>query len=523
MKMAQFWIGVILFGTVTAGAGYLVGLKQDKRPGAQQLQGSSSSADRKILYYRNPMGLPDTSPVPKKDSMGMDYIPVYESDLGGQDERDSPIVTIPPEVMNNLGVRTETVNTADLWREINTVGYIDLDESKISHVHLRTEGWIHNLTIDSEGERVKKGELLFTLYSPLLVNAQEEFIQALAGNSNKLITASRERLYSLGLTKSQLDQLEKSRKAEQHVATYAPQSGFVFKLLVRHGMYVKPENEVMALANLDTVWLLAEVFERQANWVRIGQTAEASLPSMPGEVMQGKVDYIYPDLDPKTRTLRVRMRFNNSEGILMPNMYAHVVIHGEAMHDVLYVPREAIIREESGERVILSLGAGRFKARPVVAGIESGNRVEIKSGLEAGDVIVISAQFLIDSESSLKASLQRMEPRKEQSNVSPVMKQNPDSVEGEDRSMPVDNQIMAAGTVRSVDKDTHKLKITHDPIKELNWPVMTMDFIVADDVPLEEIRAGDMIHFGMKKSEADQYIISMIHVMKHSSRDEEND
>ena len=177
---------------------------------------------------------------------------------------------------------------------------------------------------------------------------------------------------------------------------------------VREGMFIKPDTQIMSLANLNSIWLLAEVFERQADWVKVGQIAKAELPSMPGVLWEGKVEYIYPELDPVTRTLRVRMHFENPDEKLMPNMYAYVSIFGEEKKDVLSIPREALIRDVNQQRVILALGNGRFQARVVVAGIESGDWVEIKSGLDEGDNIVISSQFLIDSESSLKASLNRM-------------------------------------------------------------------------------------------------------------------
>jgi Cu(I)/Ag(I) efflux system membrane fusion protein len=174
-------------------------------------------------------------------------------------------------------------------------------------------------------------------------------------------------------------------------------------------MFVKPETQILSIANLDNIWLLAEVFERQANWVKIGQIAEATLPSMPGVIWKGKVEYIYPELDPVTRTLRVRLRFDNPEEKLMPNMYAHVTIFGKQQKDALNIPREALIRDARQTRVIRALGEGRFLAQEVVTGIESGDRIEITSGLNEGDKIVVSSQFLIDSESSLKASIGRMQ------------------------------------------------------------------------------------------------------------------
>ncbi|MCK5497845.1 MAG: efflux RND transporter periplasmic adaptor subunit, partial [Gammaproteobacteria bacterium] len=320
-----------------------------------------------------------------------------------------PIVKIKPEVVNNLGVRTITAVRGTISKDIHTVGYLTYNEKRINHIHTRTDGWIENLTVRAEGERVKKGQPLFEIYSPPLVVAQEEYVHALKNNDKRMLKRTHERLISLGISKKQIARLDKEQKVSKNVVFYSPQSGVLTKLGVRDSMFVKPETEVLSIANLDNVWLLAEVFERQANWVKVGQIAEAELPSMPGHIWKGNVEYIYPDLDPVTRTLRVRLRFNNPEEKLMPNMYAHVSIFGEEINDALSIPREALIRDAKQTRVIRALGEGRFQAQEVVAGIESGDRVEITSGLNEGDEIVVSSQFLIDSESNLKASLQRMQ------------------------------------------------------------------------------------------------------------------
>ncbi len=213
----------------------------------------------------------------------------------------------------------------------------------------------------------------------------------------------------MGISKSQIDRLEKDKTITQNIRFYATQSGVVVDLGVREGMYIKPETQVISVANLGTIWLLAEVFEQQANWVEVGQNAEAELPSMPGVLWKGTVEYIYPDLDPVTRTLRVRLRFDNSGDKLKPNMYSRIVIFAGEKEDVISIPREALIRDAKQERVIKALGEGHFQAQEVVAGMESGDWIEIISGLNENDKIVISSQFLIDSESNLKASLNRMQ------------------------------------------------------------------------------------------------------------------
>lgn len=366
------------------------------------------SKEKKVMYWVAPMNPVFRRDEPGKSPMGMALIPVYED---GEEEMNEgmPVVKIRPEIINNLGVRISKVESGPLWKQIGTVGYIDYDETRINHIHTRTEGWIEKLLVRTEGEQVKRGQLLFELYSPLLVNAQEEYLQALASGNRLLAEASKKKLSALGISKSQIDRLQKDKKITQNVRFYSPQSGVLINLGVREGMYIKPETQVLSIASMDTIWLLAEVFERQANWVAVGQGAEAKLPSMPGVIWQGTVEYIYPDLDPVTRTLRVRLRFDNSKEKLKPNMYSHVTIFAGEKKDVISIPREALIRDADQERVIKSLGNGRFQAQEVVAGMESGDWVEIIKGLKVGDEVVTSSQFLIDSESNLKASLNRMQ------------------------------------------------------------------------------------------------------------------
>ena len=367
--------------------------------------------EKEALYWVAPMDPNYRRDEPGKSPMGMELVPVYA------DESGSNAVTISPEVVQNLGVRTAKAEVSRLWRGIDTVGYVDFDESKVSHIHLRTEGWVENMAVRSEGERVKKGDRLFDFYSPDLVNAQEEFVHALSSGNKGLISASSERLLALGVSSGQINKLRKTRKVNQFVSVFAPQDGVVSMLPVREGMFIKPSMKVMSLADLSSVWLLAEVFERQSNWLSMGDSAEVNLSYLPGREWQGKVEYIYPSLDPKTRTLKVRLRFDNPEEALKPNMYANVKIFGGAKNDILIIPLEALIRTGRNERVIIALGEGRFEARTVSAGIESGDWVEIVSGLKEGEDVVASGQFLIDSEASIKASFNRMSRPDEMSNM----------------------------------------------------------------------------------------------------------
>lgn len=453
----------------------------------------SADDEKDILYWVAPMDANYRRDNPGKSPMGMALVPVYKNGGGS-------VVTISPEVIQNLGVRTTKAELTRLWRGIDTVGYINYDESKVSHIHLRTEGWIENLYVKSEGERVKKGDRLFDLYSPELVNVQEEFVTALSSGHKGLIRASKERLAALGVSSKQIKQLQKDKIIKQLVSVYAPQDGVVSVLSVREGMFVNPSQKIMVLGDLSSVWLLAEIFERQIQWVETGQSAEVRLSFIPGKVWHGKVEYIYPSLDPKTRTLKARLRFENPGERLKPNMYANVKIFGGAKNDTIVIPLEGLIRTGREERIIIALGDGRFEARDVVAGIESGDFVEILSGIDAGEDIVISGQFLIDSEASMRASLSRMSKADNDSNS------DMSTMESESHAM----TISAVGVIKAIKPKEHKLNLQHDPIEELGWPAMIMDFKVIDDIDISKFSIDDVVMFELEKRDS-HYLITSVH------------
>ncbi len=380
-------------------AGLLIG-----RGTAPQSQ-DAASGDRDVLYWVAPMDPNYRRDEPGKSPMGMDLVPVYADEAAGR----PGTVTIEPTLVNNLGVRTEFAERGSLARRIDTVGYIGYDEDTLQHVHTRVDGWIEKLAATASGDPVRKGQLLFELYSPTLVNAQQEYLAALASNNAGLRSASRERLVALGVTAAGIDRLERERKVSQRVRVVAETDGVIAQLGVREGMFVTPATEVMSIAQLDKVWVVAEVFERQASWVEPGQTATVELDFLPGTTLEGTVDYVNPELDPKTRTLKVRLRFDNEGARLLPNMFARVTIDGTAVNDIVHVPREAVVRGGSSNRVVVDRGNGVFESRAVLVGIESGDRVAIRRGLREGERVVVSAQFLIDSESNIDSALGRME------------------------------------------------------------------------------------------------------------------
>ena len=374
--------------------------------GSDDGSGQTTVGEREILYWVAPMDPNFRRDEPGKSPMGMDLVPVY-ADEAGTDGPD--VVSIDPAIVNNLGVRTASAERGELSRRIETVGYVGYDEDTLHHVHTRVDGWIEKLAVNATGDPVTQGQVLFELYSPTLVNAQEEFLATLGSAVQGLADASRQRLLALGVNQAEIDQLARDRRVRQRIQVFAQSDGFIAHLGVREGIYVTPATEIMSIAELDQVWVLAEVFERQAAWVRPGQRADVELDYLPGKRWQGTVDYVYPELDETTRTLKVRLRFDNTDQVLRPNMFTRVTILGTETDAVVHVPRAAVIRGGKVNRVVVSLGDGRFRAQPVDIGIESGDRVEIRRGVAPGEQVVTSGQFLIDSESNIDAALARFQ------------------------------------------------------------------------------------------------------------------
>lgn len=364
------------------------------------------------VYWQAPMDPNYRRDEPGLSPMGMELVPVYAkgSSAGHSlaEQGQAGVVRISPEVVNNLGVRTAEVEIKPLNIPINTVGYVGFDEDRLIHIHPRVEGWIEQLYVKSEGEAVKAGQPLYALYSPKLVAAQEELILALQRGNQRLIRSAEQRLFTLDVPQAQINTLKKSRKPTKAITVHSPQNGVIANLGVREGMFVKPGNALMSVGALDEVWVTAEVFERQAGALAAGNAVTMSLDYLPSRKWRGEIDYIYPILDNKTRTVRVRLRFANVDISLKPNMFAQVMIQSGDLRPTLQVPREAVIRTGRQNRVVLALGDGRYKSVEVELGRIGASDAEILGGLEAGDTVVSSAHFLLDSESSIDSDFQRM-------------------------------------------------------------------------------------------------------------------
>ena len=487
MNKSTILLAAALLGVGLAG-GFTVA-KLTATPSSDQ--GASVTTEKKILYWKAPMDPNFRSDKPGKSPMGMDLVPVYAGaeDDGGDDAN---TVRINPSVQNNIGVRIAPVTKATLYRTIDTVGFVRANDDETAIIDVRSEGWIEKLYVKSPGEEVKKGQALFDLYSRPLVSAQGEYLQALRIGKTALITAAKSRLMALGMSTAQIARIRKSGKAQRLIRVYAPQNGVITMLGAGEGAFVKPGRQIMMLADLSSVWVLAEVFESQASWARAGQVVEMHVDANPGRIWQGVVDYVYPTVNASARTVQVRLRFANPDGMLKPDMYAKVSIKADPHTGVLAIDREALIQTGQSSRVILALGDGRFRPARVTAGMESGGKVEILDGLSEGENIVVSSQFLIDSEASLRGTSLRM-------------------------SAPKSDAIAEAqtmGVIESLMVNHGMITIKHQPIEAFGWPAMSMYFITEPD-KLKGLAVGDNVHFTVreKADENGDFIITAIKKM----------
>ncbi|WP_428406750.1 efflux RND transporter periplasmic adaptor subunit [Hyphococcus sp.] len=448
---------------------------------------------RKIAYYKAPMDPNFRSDKPGKSPMGMDLIPVYEDELAAGAGGKTSSVNIDASVVNNIGVRTAKVEYGSLRPSIRTVGRIEYDEERVASFHLRSSGWIERLNVRAEGEPVRKGDLLFEVYSPDLVNAQAEFLQALRSGRPQYVEAGKDRLRALDISEQQIATLEKSSRVQQYVRFYAPISGVVTALNVADGQYVKPDTEIMALADLSTVWLISDVFESDADQLRTGARVVGKSKFEPGTTIEGEVDYIYPDLDPKTRTIPVRTVLDNSDGDLKPGMFMTVSIAAPQRAETTIIPREALIRTGRQERVILALDRGQFQPAAVTSGVEADGKVEILSGLNAGETVVVSGQFLIDSESNFSGAALRMQPVRHD--------HEGDGAGG----------AQGVGVINRIGEDGRTVNMTHDPIAAIDWPAMTMDLPLAESVSADALEVGANVEFTLApKGDSGGYEITSI-------------
>ncbi len=473
-----------------AAAGYWLGRQEPVTAAAV------TTGERKVLYYRNPMGLPDTSPVPKKDAMGMDYLPVY----AGEEATDSAGVRVSPDKVQALGVKSEAVQRRNLQRELRLNARIAADEGRIVTIAPRFEGWVEKLYVNTTGQTVQQGAPLFAVYSPDLLTARRELQLAQQGlaalhDADAGAQQSMQRMVDAAAARLQNWDIATADIQGERIVYRAPANGIVLEKRAQEGMRFMPGERLYQIADLSRVWVLADVNEQDIALVRKGSLAQVTLDALPGRVFEGKVDFIYPTLDSATRTVPLRIVVSNPDAALKPAMYAHVQLAGGNSEPVLSVPRAAVI--DSGERqtVLLRREQGRFEPRTVTLGARNDDYVEVTTGLQEGDEVVTSGNFLIDSESNLKAALGGMQTAAPQ----------PQTAVGH----------QADGVLESINDDG-TVSITHEPIASLKWPGMTMDFALANPALVANVQPGSAIHFEIVERGEGEWVITRLQAKEQS-------
>lgn len=408
----------IAIATIAAGVGLLIGYSFSP---VDHPMATGVTVAKTPLFYRNAMDPNITSPVPTKDSMGMDYVPVYAESTTNR-ATNPGTVEIDPVVVQNMGVRTAIAESMALSRSVRTVGRVDFDEERMARLHPKIEGWIEEIRVDKTGETVKAGDILLSIYSPKLVSTQQEYLLALNNldaleksefedirrGAEALIESSRSRLELLDVPEHQIRELEQTREIKRNLHIHTNVSGTVIKIGSRKGQYVTPNTELYMVVDLSQVWVYADVYEYELPWIKLGDSVKMTLASVPGKTFKGKLSYIFPYSESKTRTTKVRIVFDNKEMLLRPDMFTEVLIESDQQENATVIPAESIIRSGSHAQVFIVRGPGKFEPRLVTLGIESNGKVVILEGVEPGEEVVSSAQFLVDSESKLREATAKM-------------------------------------------------------------------------------------------------------------------
>jgi len=407
-----------------AGVNWTVETAVNHHLAAFQLSTNAAAAEKKIKYWKAPMDPTYIRNAPGKSPMGMDLVPVYEDEAGS-----GSTLSIDPVTAQNMGVRTAPVIMGSISKRIRTVGLIAYEEPRQYSVNSKIAGWVEVLHVNQTGQSVKKGQPLLEIYSPELVTAQQELLLAhknynslkgssfpqIAANAKSLLEASRRRLSLWDVSSEQITRIEKSGQVQKRLTFEAPHSGIVSMKMVTEGMYVKPGMALFEISDLSRVWVYADLYENELPFVKVGQQASVTLPYAEGKPLSAKVSYLYPYVDPKTRTVKARLEFANPDQSLRPEMYVNVEIQADPRSNVLTIPAEAVLNSGDKQRVFVALGEGKFEPRTVKTGVQGDDgMIEISGNIASGEQVVTSAQFLFDSETQLREAIAKMlEPQDE--------------------------------------------------------------------------------------------------------------
>ncbi|MBP9806238.1 MAG: efflux RND transporter periplasmic adaptor subunit [Candidatus Accumulibacter sp.] len=528
MKLAaRITVGALAVAALAAAGGYWAGKRHAPGHDEATLQATAVSAgaarnERKILYYRNPMGLPDSSPTPKKDPMGMDYIPVYEGEADELDEVDGAAaatkqIRISTDKVQKLGVRTEAASLRSLERIVRAVGRIEPDERRQYAIAPKFEGYVERLLVNVTGQSVGKGQPLFEVYSPELVSAQREYAIAIQGveslnnagsearsGMQQLADASLTRLKNWDISDEQIRDLASSGNARRTLTVRSPVSGIVTEKKAVQGMRFMPGEVLYQVADLSTVWVIADVFEQDIGLVKSGARAKVMINAYPDKKFEGTITYVYPTLNAQTRTVPVRVELANPGLLLKPSMFARVELPVAGKAAVVTVPVSAVIDSGTRQIVLVQLKEGRFEPREVKLGARSENHVEVRDGVREGEEVVVTANFLIDAESNLKAAVAGFGP------AAHTGSQQSTQGDAAATAGPASTVHRAEGKVETIDASSGVASISHGPVASLKWPPMTMAFKVANESLRQDLKPGAAIAFEFVERAPGEWVITAV-------------
>ncbi len=525
-KQAGWVVGVIAVAVLAAGGGYWFGNQASGQHAAAPVaavggvDGTTGKAERKLLYYRNPMGLPDTSPTPKKDPMGMDYIAVYSGEADDEPSSANQ-VRISTEKVQKLGVRTEAAQRRTLDRQVRASGRIEPDERRVFSISPKFEGYVERLHVNTTGQAVGKGQPLFEVYSPELVSAQREYAIAVQGldslkyaggstlaGMKQLADGSLQRLKNWDVSEDQVKALVASGNIQRTLTFRSPVSGIVMEKKAVQGMRFMPGESLYQIADLSAVWVIADVFEQDIALVKNGATAAVRINAYPDKSFSGKVTYVYPTLQAETRTVAVRLELANPGGLLKPGMFAQVELPVGANAPVVTVPVSAVIDSGTRQMVLIQLKEGRFEPREVKLGGRSDTHVAVLEGVKEGEQVVVAANFLIDAESNLKAAVSGFgsAPAATPAASSAAASSSAATSVGQPVSKSVGHQ--ATGTVDEVDIKAGTVSLSHGPVASLKWPAMTMEFKTANAGLLKALKPGAKVDVEFVERQPGEWVIT---------------
>ena len=536
MKTTTTVLAIVLLGAVGAGS-YWLGARSQPHPAESVASTASAAApapkQRKLLYYRNPMGLADTSPTPKKDPMGMDYVAVYEGEdesASGGEPASPNQVRISTEKIQKLGVRTEAAAMRMLGKTVRVAGRIEPDERRVFAVTAKFEGYVERLHVNATGQPVAKGQPLFEAYSPELVSAQREYAIAMQGleamkdagaeaqaSMRQLADSSLARLRNWDLSPTQVTALMRSGQPQRTISFPSPVSGIVSEKKALQGMRFMPGEMLYQVTDLSSVWVIADLSEQDIGLVKSGAKARVTTTAYPNEAFEGRITYIYPTLKAETRSIPVRVEMANPGQKLKPAMFAQVEVSVGGKAPVLTVPDSAVIDTGTRRIVLVQVKEGRFEPREVDVGGRGENYVEILKGVKDGEQVVVAANFLIDAESNLKAVVGGFgihaghgSPAKGADAAASAGAAMAPAAAPAPAPVPATIGHKAEGTVDGIDLKGGTLSLNHGPVPTLKWPAMTMEFKAANASLLNGLKPGQSVRFEFVERQPGEYVVTAI-------------